>query len=304
MQKSGKFVQNQPKYALQWEPVCFPASFPLSLHDHRDHPAREIVRLHRHDCTELGMCLAGEGIFVVEGKVMPFRSGDVSLIGPSEAHLATSSPGTTSHWIWYYLDFSQILLPHFPEFDAGFPARLRGAEFCNIVSGECAAALRALLEPLAKADCEEAKTAWVLLLALELKRLFCNVPVPAAEEPCGGAFERIARAVAWFGRRYAEPLTMGEAARLCGMSLSGFRRIFRHETGMSPLDYLNRLRICMAKAELRTGKYSVSEVAARCGFPSVSSFYRQFRKWEHASPHDFRRERCRRPASVVDSRRN
>ncbi len=282
-------MQNQAKYTLQLEPVHFPDSFPLLLHDHRDHPAREILRLHRHDCVELGMCLAGEGVFVVEGKVMPFRSGDVSLIGPAEAHLAASSPGTTSHWIWYYLDFSRILLPHFPEFDAGFPARLRGAEFCNIMSGECAARLRRLLEPLAVADSSEAKSAWVLLLACELKNRFRDFPLPEEEPECS-SFERIARAVSWFGRHYAEPLAVGEAAQLCGMSLSNFRRLFRRETGMAPLDYLNRLRICMAKAELRTGKYSISETAARCGFPSLSSFNRQFRKWEHASPREFRNE--------------
>ena len=301
MQKDEDFMQNQPKYGLEWAPISLPASCPVRVHDHRDHPAREFVRLHRHDCLELGMCLAGEGIFVVEGKVMPFRSGDVSLIGPSEAHLAASSPGTTSHWIWCYLDVPHLLLPHFPEFDAGFAARLRGTAFCNIMSGEQAARLRVYLEPLVRADSDEAKTAWVLLLALELKKRFGDLPEPVGgEEPRGGGFERIARAVTWFGRHYAESLSMGEAARLCGLSLTGFRRIFRRETGLAPLDYLNRLRICMAKAELRTGNYSVSETAARCGFPSLSSFNRQFRKWQNSSPRDVRkREADRRAASGV-----
>lgn len=283
-------MQNQPKYSLEWAPIALPTSCPMRIHDHRDHPAREIVRLHRHDCLELGMCLSGEGFFVVEGKVMPFRSGDISLIGPSEAHLAASSPGTTSHWIWCYLDVSRLLLPHFPEFDVGFPARLRGAEFCNIVSGERAVQLRRFLDPLVEADSAEAKAAWVLLFLLELKRSCGDLPEPPAEpETNGGEFERIARAVAWFGRHYAEPLSMVEAARLCGLSLTSFRRIFRRETGLAPLDYLNRLRICMAKAELRTGNYSVSEAAARCGFPSLSSFNRQFRKWENSSPRDVRK---------------
>ena len=125
-------MQNRPNYAIQFLSQAPGGTFPLSIHDHPRHPAREIDYLHRHDCLELGLCLEGEGVFVVEGKIMNFRRGDYSVIDPTEAHLATSAAGTTSHWVWYYLDFERILLPHFPDLDLRFLPALRGAGFRNI----------------------------------------------------------------------------------------------------------------------------------------------------------------------------
>ena len=98
-------MQNRSKYGLQFVPVEFSGGVPLYVHDHLRHPSREISVLHRHDCMELGFCVEGKGVFAVEGKIMDFRSGDFTVIGPSEAHLAASAPGTTSHWYWFYLDF-------------------------------------------------------------------------------------------------------------------------------------------------------------------------------------------------------
>ena len=278
-------MQNQPKHDLLLEPVSFTDSYPLLIHDQHDHPSREIVYLHRHNCLELGLCVKGDGIFVVEGKILTFSAGDFSVISPSEAHLATSSPGTTSHWIWFYFDSERILLPRFPEMDLNFLHLLRGGNFSNIFDGKRHSWGARFLEELFTARSEEEKTAWLLLMLTRLRK---HVPATAAERTeYGGDFERIARAITYFGRKYAGPISIAEAARLCGMSQTNFRRIFKHETGESPLDYLNRLRISLAKAELRTGKLRISEIAPYCGFPSLSSFNRQFRKQTGHSPRTF-----------------
>lgn len=290
-QKNQKTMQNQPIHDLLLHPVCFTDSYPLLIHDQRDHPAREIVYLHRHDCLELGLCVKGDGIFVVEGKILNFSAGDFSFIGPSEAHLAASSPGTTSHWIWFYFDSERILLPRFPESDLNFLHLLRGGNFNNIFDGKRHPWGAYFLEELFKAQSEEEKTAWLLLMLTRLRKF---IPATAAEQTeCGGDFERIARAITYFGRKYAEPISIAEAARLCGMSLTNFRRVFKNETGESPLDYLNRLRISLAKAELCIGKRRISEIAPYCGFPSLSSFNRQFKKQTGHSPRTFQAQTSR-----------
>jgi len=278
-------MQNQPIHDLLLHPVCFTDSYPLLIHDQRDHPSREIVYLHRHNCQELGLCVKGDGIFVVEGKIMNFSAGDFSFIGPGEAHLAASSPGTTSHWIWFYFDCERILLPRFPELGLNFLHFLRGGKFNNIFDGKRHPWGTRFLEELFQARSEEEKTAWLLLISARLRE---HVPATAAEQPeFGGDFDRIARAITYFGRKYAGPISIAEAARLCGMSRTNFRRVFKNETGESPLDYLNRLRISLAKAELRAGKLRISEIAPRCGFLSLSSFNRQFKKQTGHSPRTF-----------------
>lgn len=278
-------MQNRSKYGLQFVPVEFSGGFPLYVHDHLRHPSREISVLHRHDCMELGFCVEGKGIFAVEGKIMDFRSGDFTVIGPSEAHLAASAPGTTSHWYWFYLDFERLLHPAFPETDLRYLRSLRGAAFGNVFRGTEHPWGPLILKRLFCAETKEEKIALLLLFAVRLREesgTFAEeIPV---EENSG--FGRIAKAVNYFGSHYSERITVADAAHLCGMSIANFRRVFQQEMDIAPLDYLNRLRICMAKAELRTGRWRIFEVAARCGFPSLSSFNRQFRKHEKRTPRE------------------
>ena len=281
-------MQNRPNYAIQFLSQAPGGTFPLSIHDHPHHPAREIDYLHRHDCLELGLCLEGEGVFVVEGKIMNFRRGDYSVIDPTEAHLSTSAAGTTSHWVWYYLDFERILLPHFPDLDLRFLPALRGAGFRNIRDGGTDPRGSRLLEELFRAEEQEEQCALVLLLALHFRKQFGETVPHLHPERNAGEFERVAPAIAYFSRNCAGTATVTAAARLCCMSLTNFRRVFRRELGSSPQEYLNKLRIGMALAELRSGRSSISEVAARCGFPSLSCFNRQFRKQQGCTPREFR----------------
>lgn len=281
-------MQNRPNYAIEFAPVSVDDPFPLQIHDHRRHPARTIRYLHRHNWMELGLCLEGEGVFVVEGKIMNFRPGDYSVIGPTEAHLATSAAGTTSHWIWFYLDFERILLPHFPDLDLRFLQGLRGPEFRNIRNGETDTRGSRLLEELFRADEREEQCALLLLLALHFRKQFGETVSHFRSGRNAGEFERLAPAITYFSRNCAGTASVAAAARLCHMSLTNFRRVFRRELGSSPLEYLNQLRIGMALAELRGGNCPISEIAARCGFPSQSSFNRQFRKQQGCTPREFR----------------
>lgn len=281
-------MQNQPNYAIEFTPIPLEDSFPMQIHDHRRHPARTIRYLHRHNCVELGLCLEGEGVFVVEGKIMNFRRGDYSIIGPAEAHLATSAAGTTSHWVWFYLDFDRILLPHFPDLDLRFLGGLRGNGFHNILDGRSDPRGGQLLAELFRTDEREEQCALLLLLALHLRRRYGGDALRQPSERNAGELERLAPAITYFSRNCAGTATVAAAARLCCMSLTNFRRVFRRELGSCPQEYLNQLRIGMALAELREGGSPISEIAMRCGFPSLSSFNRQFRKRQGCSPRRFR----------------
>ncbi len=69
-------------------------------------------------------------------------------------------------------------------------------------------------------------------------------------------------------------------AKLSYMSETAFRKLFREEMGMSPIDYRNRLRLQFAE-ELRNEGVSASVAAESAGFGSTS-FYLRLRKKEKA----------------------
>ena len=293
-------MQNRSKYRLIFAPIPLPEEVPLLRTGFYEQQDREITYLHRHDRIELGYWYSGEGIFLVENKVLPFRSGDATVIPAGAPHLARSTPGSVSRWRWLYADFDRLLRPAFPRFDPGFLRRLRGAGFANLFpAGE--SELPRLLHRLFEAGNRiEELTALSTLIALEIRDRIENADLPPPDEEGEAAGERIAAAIHYLGNHYPEPVSLKRAAALCSLSMVHFRRLFRRATGHAPLEYLNLLRIAAARGELENRRMPVSEVAVRCGFRTLSSFNRQFRIHTGMSPREYRRhpERFREPNSA------
>ncbi|WP_457607961.1 helix-turn-helix domain-containing protein [Nitratifractor sp.] len=81
-----------------------------------------------------------------------------------------------------------------------------------------------------------------------------------------------------------------EMGRLLEMSPSAFHRRFVKEFGMRPGEWLESRRMQKARHLLLDTRRSVSEIAAECGYATVSHFIARFRKRYGATPERFRRE--------------
>lgn len=79
-------------------------------------------------------------------------------------------------------------------------------------------------------------------------------------------------------------LTISQLAEQAGVSETFFRREFRKYFDMSPSAYLKNIRIENAKMLLSSGYYTVGEVAARCGFQSLSYFSYEFHRLTGQTP--------------------
>ena len=78
-------------------------------------------------------------------------------------------------------------------------------------------------------------------------------------------------------------------ASLCNMSEVLFRRNFKNSTGLSPLKYINNLKISRAKELLSVGMCSVSEAATLSGFHNECYFSREFKKHTGMSPVEYKK---------------
>lgn len=70
----------------------------------------------------------------------------------------------------------------------------------------------------------------------------------------------------------AHPLQVGDLARLAGLSTARFHVRFLSETGQTPMDYLRRRRLQLARQLLQSSSLAIGEIAARVGYNSQSAF--------------------------------
>ena len=84
-------------------------------------------------------------------------------------------------------------------------------------------------------------------------------------------------------------LSVTELASLCGISEAYFRRIFLDKFGISPKEYIIRLRLDYACRLLVSGEFSVSEVATLCGYFEPSHFSREFAKRFGMPPQEYKK---------------
>ena len=89
-------------------------------------------------------------------------------------------------------------------------------------------------------------------------------------------------------REYAQPLNVPALARAALMSVSHFSRQFHAAYGETPYSYLMTRRIERAKALLRRGDLSVTEVCHRVGCTSLGSFSARFTEIVGESPSAYR----------------
>jgi AraC-like DNA-binding protein len=116
------------------------------------------------------------------------------------------------------------------------------------------------------------------------RRRYARIVTP--EELANLAHLRRARDL--IDREYARPLDVAALARAALMSTAHFSRQFRATYGETPYAYLMTRRIERAKALLRRGDLSVSEVCMAVGCTSLGSFSARFTQLVGETPTAYR----------------
>jgi len=84
--------------------------------------------------------------------------------------------------------------------------------------------------------------------------------------------------------RLEEGVSIADVARRMGVSREHLARVFKEQTGLSPLEFANAERMRLASRIISTGGMTCKELAGRLGYESPSSFGRAFRRRYGRSP--------------------
>lgn len=84
-------------------------------------------------------------------------------------------------------------------------------------------------------------------------------------------------------------ITPEELAKTTCMSYSKFRKIFKEYTGFAPSQYIQEVRITMAKELLTNTSKSIKEIAIELGYDNKDYFFTVFKKVTGSTPITYRR---------------
>jgi transcriptional regulator GlxA family with amidase domain len=104
----------------------------------------------------------------------------------------------------------------------------------------------------------------------------------------------IAKAQRFIEKNYAAIRTIDEIACHAGLSSRHFKRRFKQATGYSPLPYLQKVRIELAKIKLESTLDSIDDITLQIGYENASTFRRLFKDRTSLSPREYRDKFSRR----------
>jgi AraC-like DNA-binding protein len=108
-------------------------------------------------------------------------------------------------------------------------------------------------------------------------------------DPSGFMSAGINEALAWINANLTEHFSESDLAAISRLSPGAFSRSFRRHTGMTLVQYVNRLRINLACQLLMHPKQPpITEVCFDSGFNNLSNFNRQFLTQKGMTPSRFR----------------
>ncbi|MDE5678153.1 helix-turn-helix domain-containing protein [Phocaeicola sp.] len=244
---------------------------------------------HKHLRIEINYVKRGNCILHLDNESVTFREGEIMIITSDVNHLfEAGSEGTTlmqleflpeifSHFSWNTEVMANGSTPA-PVFL--FSEENRLIKIINNV--RIMRAVQRIVNEL------EAKSPYyqylVVMYYAELLILICRYMDEAYLPICTN--ESLKKAIAYIRLNYHTDINIHCVARYVGISERYLRILFSQYLNLSPLDYLNQIRINKAIELLRNTEMSIKEICFQCGFQSPQYFSRIFKQQMGISPRE------------------
>lgn len=249
---------------------------------------------HFHNVLEIGYCHSGEGEMVFKKDSIPYFQNEFTIIPPNYPH--TTNSNGNSYWEYLFVDVEGFLASEYPT-----NPRLRNTLTNRIYSDailqtdDAYPRIGNLIQEIIHEYREknefyiESVKGYLKALLLEIARMQAESNrIPELQLP--EHFPQIWNALKYMEDHYTENIKTQELADACNLSETHFRRLFQEKMNCTPQEYLIRIRIHFACTLLQDENVGIEEAATKCGYISMSTFNRNFRKVMKMSPKQWRQE--------------
>lgn len=252
------------------------------------------VTVHTHNYYQFIYCQKGIGRITIGENEYSAVPGRAYLVRPMVSHGITPNDSLRLVEVKFTVegdDFNESLeqLPNEFEIDEHLSLRLSLKEIVK--------------EGLAqKMYSNEATNSALMLFLIRLLR---KHGVKAVETPCHSFYfdtpkrrstgddkdVEFVQVIDYIEKHLSEPISLDDLSSLAHFEKTYLAVRFKEIWGLSPMKYVNWLRIERAKVLLATTDMSVTDIAREVGFGSIHYFSRYFKEKENITPNDYRTER-------------
>jgi AraC family transcriptional regulator of arabinose operon len=242
----------------------------------------KMVKYHSHQYYELYYLIDGDRSYFLNKKFYQVTSGDFALSPPEVSHKMVGSV-SESIIIRFSLDY--------------LPAEIRDdvKEIFEFAVIKTPPQMREYVEASLKKIFMEYSKSWPYrdlivkklfsILMIELIRIFNKNPLEAYRDNYD---YRIRNVIEYINENYANKMNIENLAEMALMSRSNFFRCFKNNVGISPNEYIQKVRIETAVKLLNNNALSVYGIAEKVGFSSVNYFSHIFKKNFGINPKKYR----------------
>lgn len=250
---------------------------------------------HAHDFIELVVILKGESRFLIDGREYPVREGDLLLLNPGTYHKSMVQKEAAQAVTECYLAFTGV---EFRGCERGHLPLFGGRELCTSMPDGLKQEVFRLCAAIAK-ESEAFRPGRYFMLKSYLIQVLCLIAreqkeesvLTAGQAPSGYIFKSVnkkyvvGQIMKYLEEHYREKISLDQIA--ANMYLSSFyiSKIFKSETGDTPINYLISLRMKKARELLdQDPQLSIQTVAAAVGYEDAYHFSKLFKKYYGLSP--------------------
>ena len=257
------------------------------------------VHLHFHNLMEIGYCIDGTGELYLNEERHRYEPSMFSVIPANYPHITVSDGEDTNFWEYIFFDPAQVVCELYPDNPI---CQRHMTEMVNRNALLLKEEENVILLEMIRLVMEEMRgkrphyTSMVKsmvrgivieLIRLNEKRLKMESGIKSEPDDATKS-NQITAALEYVSEHYAEPVQVCELAEACSMSETHFRRLFKKNMNMSPMDYVNLIRIQKACDLMKRSDDSMDTVAMKCGFATTSTFDRNFKKYLSTSPYQWK----------------
>ncbi|WP_256758908.1 AraC family transcriptional regulator [Cohnella sp. WQ 127256] len=261
------------------------------------------IRLHKmgptvHDYYLIHTVLSGHGDFMIRDKSHKCSAGDTFVIFPGE--LFSYQADAHEPWRYTWIAFVGQRAEDAMSLLGVSPER-------PIISGSLNPSVRNYYDQLRR--CFESPLfpelsnmeaeGWVRLLLQQFgvasKKREKNNP-----EASNAASELVIKqAIQYLTLQYTQPISIAHMSRMMGYHRTHLCKLFKQATGLSPMQYLLKIRMERAEMLLATAM-TIDQVSSSVGFSDALYFSKKFRKWRGQSPSEYQKALRNHPKRLVD----